>query len=218
VSEKSMAGESGNGTAITLGLLAAVEQDSSVTQRRLATDLGIALGLANSYLKRCVKKGLIKVGEAPANRYAYYLTPQGFAEKSRLTAEYLSHSFQFFRSARLQCAEVFDDAIAQGWQSIVLYGASELAEIASLNEVAGLEVVGVIDPDYTGPKFAGLPVYGSPEEAPPFDALMLTAMHDAQSKFNKLCSEYSSDRILTPPLLRVVRDAARVSASGGAAP
>ena len=44
--------------------------------------MGVALGLANSYLKRCIRKGFIKITEAPANRYLYYLTPQGFAEKA----------------------------------------------------------------------------------------------------------------------------------------
>ena len=72
---------------ITLGILNAVHQNERITQRSVAQELGIALGLANAYLKRCAKKGLIKVSQAPANRYAYYLTPQGFAEKSRLTAE-----------------------------------------------------------------------------------------------------------------------------------
>ena len=53
---------------ITLGLLDAVGTNSSVTQRLVAGELGIALGLANAYLKRCVRKGLIKVQHVPANR------------------------------------------------------------------------------------------------------------------------------------------------------
>ena len=84
---------------ITLGLLEAVESGRAHTQRGLAADLGIALGLVNIYLKRCVKKGLVKVSQAPARRFAYYLTPNGFAEKSRLTGEYLSWSLTFFRMA-----------------------------------------------------------------------------------------------------------------------
>ena len=90
---------------IVLGLLESVERDGAQSQRKLASDLGIALGLVNAYLKRCVKKGLLKIGQAPARRYAYYLTPHGFAEKSRLTVEYLSSSFSFFRHAREDCAE-----------------------------------------------------------------------------------------------------------------
>jgi DNA-binding MarR family transcriptional regulator len=72
---------------VTLEILQAIEGDSDVTQRRLAARLGVAPGLASSYFKRCAKKGLIKVRQAPANRHAYYLSPKGFAEKSRLTAQ-----------------------------------------------------------------------------------------------------------------------------------
>src|SRR5216117_514816 len=91
-------------TRIMLDLLESVERDGGQSQRRLASELGIALGLVNAYLKRCVKKGLLKVNQAPARRYVYYLTPQGFAEKSRLTVEYLSYSFRFFRQAKADCA------------------------------------------------------------------------------------------------------------------
>src|SRR5579863_4509642 len=99
---------------IVLGLLSSVETDGARSQRHIAAELGIALGLANAYLKRCVHKGLVKVGQAPARRYAYYLTPQGFAEKSRLTATYLSHSFSFFREARAQCADLLRSATGHG--------------------------------------------------------------------------------------------------------
>jgi predicted transcriptional regulator len=67
---------------IVLGLLSSVENDGARSQRLIAAELGIALGLVNAYLKRCVKKGLVKVHDVSARPYAYYLTPQGFAEKS----------------------------------------------------------------------------------------------------------------------------------------
>ena len=91
---------------IVLRLLSSIERDSAITQRKLAGHLGIALGLANAYLRRCIRKGFVKVTRVPLNRYAYYLTPQGFVEKSRLTADYFSASLNFFRRAarRLQSA------------------------------------------------------------------------------------------------------------------
>ena len=221
MSPKPATGTPDNETAITLGLLSAVEQDSSVTQRRLATDLGIALGLANAYLKRCVKKGLIKVGEAPANRYAYYLTPQGFAEKSRLTAEYLSDSFRFFRNARTQCLDVLAGAARQGWRRIALYGASELAEVASLNGADGVAIVAIVDPASRASSFAGHPVVASLDAAPAFDAVMLTAMTDSQATFDMLRMRLPAERILTPDLLRVNRQgssAPEAAESGAAGP
>src|ERR1700741_5553305 len=105
---------------IVLGLLSSVESDGARSQRHIAAELGIALGLVNAYLKRCIKKGLVKVSDAPARRYASYLTPQGFAEKSRLTVQYLSDSFSFFRQARTDCAEVFATACARGFGRVVV--------------------------------------------------------------------------------------------------
>jgi len=124
--------EESENARIVLGLLESVERDGAQSQRKLASDLGIALGLVNAYLKRCVKKGLVKIGQAPARRYAYYLTPYGFAEKSRLTVEYLSSSFSFFRRARQDCSSVLIAAHAQGWNRVALIGVSDLAEIATI--------------------------------------------------------------------------------------
>src|SRR5579885_1369574 len=118
--------------AVTRGILETIDTRSDVSQRHLADNLGVALGLANLYLKRCVRKGLIKVKQIPPNRYLYYLTPKGFAEKSRLTAEYLGSSFTFFRRARTQLEAALAECRERGWKRVALYGKSELAEIAAL--------------------------------------------------------------------------------------
>lgn len=188
---------------ITLGILNAIHENERITQRTVAQDLGIALGLANSYLKRCVKKGLIKVSQAPANRYAYYLTPQGFSEKSRLTAEYLSDSFRFFRDARSQCTEALNEAGRRGWTRIALFGASELAEVASLCEAPGVEIVAVVDAQRTQPSLAQLRVVSSIQDAGDIDALILTTLSNPQAAYDALAQEHPGVRIIVPDLLRV---------------
>src|SRR5215510_10250780 len=131
---------------VMLGLLESVERDGGQTQRRLASDLGIALGLVNAYLKRCITKGLVKVSEAPARRYAYYLTPHGFAEKSRLTVEYLSYSFSLFRQAKKDYTAALDMARGCGFARIVLLGVSDLSEIAAICALdGGITIVGIVD-------------------------------------------------------------------------
>jgi len=85
---------------ITMEVLHVVHGEDNLSQRGLAARLNIALGLTNAYLKRCVRIGLVKVRKTPPNRYVYYLTPKGFGEKSRLTANYLFRSFDFYRQAR----------------------------------------------------------------------------------------------------------------------
>src|SRR5205085_5937856 len=147
---------------IVLDLLSSVENDGERSQRRIAAELGIALGLVNAYLKRCVKKGLVKVHDAPARRYAYYLTPQGFAEKSRLTVEYLSSSFSFFRQAKADCTQAFILAKERNLRTLVLAGKSDLAEIAILSAVdTGVSIVAIVDPRADETRFAGKPVVRS---------------------------------------------------------
>lgn len=192
---------------ITLGLLSAIEANSAVTQRSVAGELGIALGLANAYLKRCVRTGLIKVQQVPANRYAYYLTPKGFAEKSRLTAEYLSISFNFFRNARSECSAVFDECVARGLRRIALAGIGDLGEIATLCASDSLvNLVGFYDPDTNGDRFAGLTVADRLETLPEFDAVVVTNFRRPQETFDQLVTQVSPDRVFAPGLLGISRE------------
>ena len=79
----------------TVKLLDNVAGQEAANQRALARNIGISVGLVNALVHRAVRKGLIKIKQAPARRYAYYLTPKGFAEKSRLVAQYLDYSLSF---------------------------------------------------------------------------------------------------------------------------
>jgi DNA-binding MarR family transcriptional regulator len=197
---------------IMLGLLGSVERDGGQSQRRLAAELGIALGLVNAYLKRCVKKGLVKVSGAPARRYAYYLTPQGFAEKSRLTVEYLSYSFGFFREAKADCSRLLQSAKARGVSRIVLAGRSDLAEIAALCAIEqGVEIAGVVSADATETRFVGHSIFKTFEAALPFDAVLVTDMLDARATYEAAMAEFGSGRVLIPDLLNV-RGSARPEA------
>jgi predicted transcriptional regulator len=60
------------------GLLTTVDREGRVSQRQLSMQLGVTLGPVNTYVKRCVKMGLIKIRNVPSPQYIYYLTPKGF--------------------------------------------------------------------------------------------------------------------------------------------
>ena len=190
---------------IMLGLLQSVERDGGQSQRRLAAELGIALGLVNAYLKRCIKKGLVKVSEAPARRYAYYLTPHGFAEKSRLTVEYLGFSFSFFRQARAECAEIFSAARNCGFGRVVVAGVSDLAEIARICALeSGVEIVAMVDAKSPLATFVGVPVvraFDAVEVA--FDAIVVTDLGAPQATFEAAAAILGPDLVLVPKLLGV---------------
>lgn len=201
----------------TLDLLDAVAENEAISQRGLAERLGVALGLTNAVLKRCVKKGLLKIRQVPARRYAYYLTPQGFAEKSRLTAEYLSHSLQFFRTARQEYADIFRYCATRGWNRVVVVGATDLAEIATL-ATAGTDVaiVGVLDPGRNEAVFCDLPIYQKLDDIPSSrrpNAVIIADLTDPQQVFDGLSAALPEDRVLAPKFMRVT-SAATHSISG----
>lgn len=191
----------------TLDLLDAVAENGEVTQRTLAARLGVALGLTNVVLKRCLKKGLIKIQQVPARRYVYYLTPKGFAEKSRLTAEYLTFSLQFYRSARQEYSELIRFCETRGWRQIVLVGATELAEIATLaTHGHDVEIIGILDPGRNEVSFCGLPIIQAPEGLPADkrpNAVILADLTDPQGTFDSLIKAFPSERVLAPRLMRV---------------
>ncbi|MEX2353824.1 MAG: winged helix-turn-helix transcriptional regulator, partial [Gammaproteobacteria bacterium] len=173
--------------SLTLGILESIDNQSDLTQRHLADKLGVALGLANSYLKRCVRKGLIKIEHAPANRYLYYLTPTGFAEKSRLTAEYLTTSFDFYRQASEACSRVFEECRVHKYRKVLLCGISELAEIASLRaREQNIEIIGIWQPGTRKRKHIGIPMYTDFESIPEYDVCVLTAIKQPQEMLHEL--------------------------------
>ena len=200
---------------ILLGLLESVERDGGRSQRHLASELGIALGLVNAYLKRCVKKGLVKVSEVPPRRYAYYLTAQGFAEKSRLTIEYLTSSFSFFRQARADCANVFAVASENGWSRIALAGISDLAEIAAICAFErATTIVGVVGGASASSTFMGAPVVHAFDALPgPVDAIVVTDLRTARETYDAAVAHIGRGRVLAPSLLGL-----RVEISPEAAP
>jgi len=190
--------------SLTLEILETIDNQSDVTQRHLASRLGVALGLANSYLKRCVRKGLIKIEQAPANRYLYYLTPHGFAEKSRLTAEYLSISFDFYRRAGTSCTQVFKQCKTHNFQRVLLCGISELAEIASLRaKEQGIKVVGILDRDTRAKEAIGIPVWASVKDADEFDACVITAINNPGETLAFIEKYVADDRIFVPEILGI---------------
>lgn len=197
-------------TALLLGVLSAVERNSNVTQRSMSSELGVALGLANAVLKRCVRKGLIKIATAPLNRYAYYLTPTGFSEKARLTAEYLRVSFDLFRKARSQYTEIFANLAACNATRIALVGASELAEAALLSaREANVLVVGIVDPGLGGGTHLGFAIVADLSEvAGGCEAVVLCDMRDPQNSYERSIAHAAAaglgaDRVVGPALLRL---------------
>jgi DNA-binding MarR family transcriptional regulator len=187
---------------LTLGLLQAIEQKDNISQRHLAQEMGVALGLANSSLKRCVKKGWIKITTAPANRYLYYLTPNGFAEKARLTADFFSTSLALFRQSGDEYSAVFDHCVSAGSTRVVLAGLSDLTEIAVMRAMQSkIELVAIYQPGSQRHEFFGVPIVEQSIECDSFDAIVLTSMEQTRELALELEGLYGAEKLLVPAML-----------------
>ena len=159
-----------------LKLLEAVEADSRITQRTLATKLGIALGLTNIYLKRLVRKGYIKCVNVQPNRISYLITPRGIAEKARLTYEFMDYSLHLYGEVRQHLRSVLQECAA-AHRRVAIYGRGEAAELAYLSlKEFGLDPVAIFDGE-GGREFLGMPVRPIAEHAEVvFDLLIIARL------------------------------------------
>lgn len=159
-----------------LRLLEAVHEDPRVTQRGLSSKLGIALGLANIYLKRMIHKGYIKCVNVQPNRISYLITPRGIAEKARLTYEFMDYSLHLYGEVRQHLREAMQDCAAAG-KRVAIYGSGEAAELAYLSlKESGLEPVAIFD-QAGGHDFLGMPVRPIAElPAVEFDLMIVAAL------------------------------------------
>ena len=174
----------------TLKILEKVDNDGTPSQRDLARDLNISLGLVNSFIKRLAKKGYFKIGHLPKNRIRYILTPRGVTEKSRLTYEYIRHSFKFYRETRQMLRDLYAELETQGVRRIVFYGAGDLAEIAYLSlQQSCIELVAVVDDGKAGNNFMEFTVFHTDRiESLWFDRILITSVNSTESILEKIAT------------------------------
>ena len=166
----------------TLKILKEFDANDSPSQRYLSKKLDISLGLVNSFLKRLAKKGYFKITTIPKNRVKYILTPKGALEKSRLTYEYIQHSFKYYRDTRYKMKHQFKSLENEGNKKIVFYGVGDLAEIAyvSLLETS-MNLMAVVDPQKAGNNFLGKKVQDIDSLGNlSFDKILITTINSSE--------------------------------------
>jgi DNA-binding MarR family transcriptional regulator len=173
-------------------ILHEIEAGRGVSQRSIARNVGVALGLANHLLRRLTRRGLIEVLKVRANSVRYVITPAGVAEKARMTRAYLDYTIRFYSEARDRLRHSFAMLSAQ-WpddaaeKRIVFYGAGEVAEIGYIClQGSDLQLVGVADDDRRHP-FFGMPVHGTSALGPdrladiPYGRVVVMSLRDTDA-------------------------------------
>jgi DNA-binding MarR family transcriptional regulator len=131
--------------AHALRLLAQLEAHESITQRALARNLGIALGLTNLLLRQLVRVGWIEVKHGKPNSARYTLTAAGAAARARQRRHRRELAVRRYAQIR-QIIRRRLEAVSP--KRIVFFGVGEVAEIgfASL-QGANVELVGIVGDD-----------------------------------------------------------------------
>lgn len=97
-------------------VLRLLEESPDLTQREIADKLGVSLGGVNYCLRALIDKGFVKIqnfkGSENKLGYAYFLTPQGIYEKSKLTAGFLKRKMAEYEALKSEI-EALEKEIAK---------------------------------------------------------------------------------------------------------
>ena len=111
-------------------ILKTVEADSSVSQRKLSSQMELNVASVNFALKRLLKKGFVtKEGENP-RRVKYHITAEGLKEKTQLAYKFFDRNIPYYHEVRKDIESRIVKATDGKEISLAIYGASELSEIA----------------------------------------------------------------------------------------
>ena len=89
-----------------------LQDNPDITQRELATRLGVSVGSLNYCLRRLIEKGWVKVQNFSESEnktgYAYILTPQGLSSKIHLASAFLKRKLEEYEALKAEIAALSD--------------------------------------------------------------------------------------------------------------
>jgi DNA-binding MarR family transcriptional regulator len=135
-------------------ILQAIASGERLTQRSLAREIGVAVGLANLLMRRLVGKGYVRIANLGARHVRYLMTPEGRDALASATRASLENTIHLYTQTREQIKDSLasiSEQCAEHEKRIVFYGAGDVAEIAYVSlQNTDLSLVGVVDDKRTG--------------------------------------------------------------------
>ncbi len=85
-------------------VLKLIEKNPSITQRELASELGVSVGKANYCMKALIDKGWVKASNFKNSNkklaYFYILTPSGKEQKAKITVNFLKRKMNDYEELK----------------------------------------------------------------------------------------------------------------------
>src|SRR6056297_1704699 len=124
-----------------------LDKEDKPSQREIAKKTGFSLGLVNILIKKCAKKGLLKIERLNSRNIKYILTPEGIKEKTKKTISYVQRSYRAIQQMQNKVAE-----LAKKYKNRTIYVLkSDNDEVTELVEntlkTAGIDYILVDSPE-----------------------------------------------------------------------
>jgi DNA-binding MarR family transcriptional regulator len=182
-----------------LQFLEEIEQNPKVSQRELSNKFGIALGVTNACIRRMARRGLIRLKGFPPRRIAYYLTPKGFSEKSKLMLHFFSYNIQHYAEMKKVISKKLLEMEQSGVKRVAFLGVSDEMEIAYITlQGSEIKLVGIIDENEMekGTRLFGQKVVGLQEvKNLKADAILVTSVKEQAVSAKALMKQTGLDSI-----------------------
>lgn len=101
-----------------------LKENPLASQRILAKNAGMSIGLMNAVLKRFVERGWIMLSNVNLKKFSYALTPAGITELTKRSRNFARRTFEIANKYNEKICNVVADAKKSGKSCVVLYGQS----------------------------------------------------------------------------------------------
>ena len=119
-----------------------LKEEPLASQRVLAENAGMSIGLMNAVIKRFVERGWLMLTNVNLRKLSYAITPQGIEELSHRSQSFARRTFALANQYNEQLCTLVAQARENGKTRVILYGQSYikfLLEYACQSQQIGFE-------------------------------------------------------------------------------
>ena len=119
-------------TTKELKVIDSISRNSKSSQRDIAQDVDLSLGLTNILINRLIKKGYLKASRLNAKKVKYIITPKGIKEKAKKSYNFMKRSLSVISDLKKQITDFALKQYESGKRDFVIIGDGELSGITEL--------------------------------------------------------------------------------------
>ena len=138
-----------NDVATLQNIADTLKEDPLASQRVLAENAGMSIGLMNAVLKRFAERGWIMLTNVNLRKLSYAITPAGISELTKRSRTFAKRTFALANEYNSTICSVVEKAVSEGKKGVILYGTSYikfLLEYACQNVNVSLVEKGASEP------------------------------------------------------------------------